>query len=117
MMRTASFDAGMISDVNSAKLVLCLEPEAACMACEHERISKTGAQAAGGGQQILRADQTFMVLDCGGGTVDITMHRVEKTDPLRLSEVHEPTGSWAESLFYIGGGMYSRTPTCPADSK
>ena len=92
-MRTAAFDAGMISDVNSSKLVLCLEPEAACMACEDQRISESDAQPAGGSQQILKNGQTFMVLDCGGGTVDITMHRVEKTDPLRLSEVREPTGT------------------------
>jgi hypothetical protein len=32
------------------------------------------------------------VLDCGGGTVDITMHRVEATSPLRLCEVREPSG-------------------------
>jgi hypothetical protein len=28
-----------------------------------------------------------MVLDCGGGTVDITMHQVENLKPMRLSEV------------------------------
>ena len=28
-----------------------------------------------------------MVLDCGGGTVDITMHQVENMKPMRLSEV------------------------------
>lgn len=93
MMRKAVFDAGMISDVNSCKLVLCLEPEAACMACEDQRSSESDAQPAGGSQQILKNGQTFMVLDCGGGTVDITMHRVEATDPLRLSEVRKPTGS------------------------
>jgi hypothetical protein len=30
-------DAGMIVSENSSKLVLCLEPEAACLACEHAR--------------------------------------------------------------------------------
>jgi len=91
-MRRAAFDAGMIPDVNSTKLVLCLEPEAACMACEDQRILEHGAPA-DGAQPILRNGQKFMVLDCGGGTVDITMHHVEKTDPLRLSEIREPTGS------------------------
>ena len=91
-MRRAAFDAGMMPDVNSAKLVLCPEPEAACMACEVKGSSGDGAPA-GGAQQILRTGQSFMVLDCGGGTVDITMHHVESTDPLRLSEVRKPSGS------------------------
>ncbi|MGB1605576.1 MAG: hypothetical protein ACPIOQ_73270, partial [Promethearchaeia archaeon] len=33
-----------------------------------------------------------MVLDCGGGTVDITMHRVERRQPLRVVEMREPSG-------------------------
>ena len=33
-----------------------------------------------------------MVLDCGGGTVDITMHEVEKMMPLELSEIRAADG-------------------------
>lgn len=87
-MRKAAYDAGMISGENSSKLVLCLEPEAACMACEDERLADPSAV----GNQILKTNDTFMVLDCGGGTVDITMHRVEGTKPLQLSEIREPSG-------------------------
>jgi hypothetical protein len=43
MMRRAALDAGMIQEESSAKLVLCLEPEAACMACEKERLAGPGA--------------------------------------------------------------------------
>ena len=124
MMRRAALDAGMIEEESSAKLVLCLEPEAACMACDEERLSEPGAA----GNNVLKTGDNFMVtalwspiyiqpcalhsisvssrslspslkcrqssqvLDCGGGTVDITMHRVEATIPLRLSEIRQPTG-------------------------
>lgn len=40
-----------------------------------------------------------MVLDCGGGTIDITSHLVESSDPLQLSEVAEPCGgAWGSSI-------------------
>ena len=81
-------EAGMISSEDSPKLVLCLEPEAACMACEDQRLSEQGAA----GREILKADDRFMVLDCGGGTVDITMHKVDQIMPLKLSEIRAPDG-------------------------
>lgn len=40
-----------------------------------------------------------MVLDCGGGTIDITSHLVESSDPLQLSELAEPCGgAWGSSI-------------------
>ena len=75
--------------------MLCLEPEAACMACEEQRLSEQGAV----GTQILKLGDRFMVLDCGGGTVDITMHKVECTQPLQLSEVRAPSGGPWGSTF------------------
>ena len=86
----------MISDENSERLVLCLEPEAACLACEDQRLSGQGAADE---LQVLKRDDRFMVLDCGGGTVDITVHEVEETKPLMLSEVREPSGGPWGSTF------------------
>lgn len=41
----------------------------------------------------------IMVLDCGGGTIDITSHLVESSDPLQLSELAEPCGgAWGSSI-------------------
>lgn len=91
-------DAGMIVTENSSKLVLCLEPEAACMACEHSRSSEGPAASDG----IAKVGDQFMVLDCGGGTVDITMHQVESMAPMRLSEVREPAGGPFGSKFVDG---------------
>ena len=56
-MRRAAFDAGMIRKESSAKLVLCLEPEAACMACEEQRLAGPGAA----GINVLKIGDSFMV--------------------------------------------------------
>ena len=54
-MRRAAFDAGMIRKESSAELVLCLEPEAACMACEDQRL------AGPAGINVLKIGDSFMV--------------------------------------------------------
>jgi hypothetical protein len=79
-MRRAAYEAGIIDDESSVRLELVLEPEAACIGCEAEN-------------SFLDKGDTFMVLDCGGGTVDITMHRViERSPDLRLDELCPPSG-------------------------
>jgi hypothetical protein len=86
-MRRAAFDAGLIRDESSNRLELVLEPEAACVACEAESLA-------------LNEGDTFMVLDCGGGTVDITMHRmVQKSPALQLDEIRTPSGGPWGSTF------------------
>jgi hypothetical protein len=86
-MRRAAFDAGLIREESSNRLELVLEPEAACIACEAEN-------------SALKEGDTFMVLDCGGGTVDITMHRVKQKSPsLQLDEIRGPSGGPWGSTF------------------
>ena len=86
-MRRAAYDAGLIQEESSERLELVLEPEAACIACEAENAA------------LVNGD-TFMVLDCGGGTVDITMHRVaQKLPDLLLDELHNPSGGPWGSTF------------------
>ena len=86
-MRRAAFDAGLISEESSDRLELVLEPEAACIACEAEN-------------PALDNGDTLMVLDCGGGTVDITMHRVaQKMPDLILDELRSPSGGPWGSTF------------------
>ncbi|CAM9625929.1 unnamed protein product [Ectocarpus sp. 8 AP-2014] len=82
-MRTAALRAGLIQqEYDMEHLRLCLEPEAACLTVEHHhrniRMWENGAKV--------------MVLDCGGGTIDITTHHVVSTDPLRLEELEQPVG-------------------------
>eukprot|EP00960_Hanusia_phi_P077200 768663-Hanusia_phi.AAC.5 len=79
MMRKAAFDAGLIREETSQQLQLALEPEAACMVCERENV-------------CLKPGDQFMVVDCGGGTIDITMSRVHTCSPLSLDEILAPSG-------------------------
>ena len=62
MMRRAALDAGLFKEESSASLVLCLEPEAACIVCEQQRLSDPGAAA----NNLLKTGDTFMVnVRCG----------------------------------------------------
>lgn len=81
-MRQAAYEAGMIDRVNSTKLRLCLEPEAACLAA----ITKDNPLT------IEAEGRKMMIIDCGGGTVDITAHDIVSVEPLKLAEVAAPNG-------------------------
>ncbi|CAM9242947.1 unnamed protein product [Ectocarpus sp. 8 AP-2014] len=81
-MRQAAHGAGMIDRVDSVQLRLCLEPEAACLAVTTEDSPLT-CEAEG---------KHMMIVDCGGGTVDITAHKILSVDPLKLFEVAAPDG-------------------------
>jgi hypothetical protein len=81
-MRKAAFKAGLIEEEQSDNLLLVLEPEGASLAVH------VGAAQHG----LLGAGSRFMVLDCGGGTVDITVHQVLTVQPLTMKAVAAPTG-------------------------
>ena len=66
LMRRAAQKAGLIGNTPSdaERLLLVLEPEAAAFYClKHEKAH-------------FKSGTHFMVVDCGGGTVDITVHEV-----------------------------------------
>ena len=67
-MRKACVEAGIITEVMSANLLLCLEPEGASIQCREDAEDAI--------KQLLVKDKVVMVLDCGGGTVDITIHKL-----------------------------------------
>jgi molecular chaperone DnaK (HSP70) len=73
-MRKAAVEAGIIEQSNSPSLLLCLEPEGASIQCREDA------------EESLKNEMTkgtvVLVLDCGGGTVDITVHRL-------TSDTHE----------------------------
>lgn len=58
-MRETAHLAGLIRERASPLLVLALEPEAGCVACETDA-------------SHLKAGDGALILDCGGGTVDVT---------------------------------------------
>jgi molecular chaperone DnaK (HSP70) len=73
VMRKAAQEAGMIgsSESEANRLMLALEPEAAAIYCmEREKHS-------------LQTGDRLMIVDCGGGTVDITTHEFSKGAGLR----------------------------------
>ncbi|KAH8816829.1 Hsp70 family protein-like protein [Xylogone sp. PMI_703] len=50
--------------------------------------------------QLVNAAETFMIIDAGGGTVDLTTYSVERKSPLRLTkEVVEASGGCYGSSF------------------
>lgn len=67
-MRKAALQAGIIEELNSPNLLLCLEPEGASIQCRED------AEAAL--RDKMEKGTSVMVLDCGGGTVDITVHKL-----------------------------------------
>jgi molecular chaperone DnaK (HSP70) len=71
-MRKAAVEAGIIDMSNSAHLLLCLEPEGASIQCREDAEESLK-------QQMVKGTVVF-VLDCGGGTVDITVHKLT-SDP------------------------------------
>jgi molecular chaperone DnaK (HSP70) len=78
IMREAAMDAGIITSLQSASLVIATEPEAAALAAQ-QRKDLMGLTAGG----------KFMVIDMGGGTVDMTIHKVDSVlgGEMTLSEV------------------------------
>ncbi len=80
IMRRAAQKAGIIgsSEEEAERLILALEPEAAAMYCQEKD------------QHQLSEGIHFMVVDSGGGTVDITVHEVIKGK--KLKEVVQGTG-------------------------
>lgn len=67
-MRKAALEAEIIDNINSTQLLLCLEPEGASIQCREDSEETLKSQ--------LVKPNVVMVLDCGGGTVDITVHRL-----------------------------------------
>lgn len=65
VLRECAHSAGLIEEIDSPRLLLAREAEAAAL--------RWAALTADG---VLRPGQTVLVVDCGGGTVDILLLRV-----------------------------------------
>ncbi|EFJ45277.1 hypothetical protein VOLCADRAFT_94503 [Volvox carteri f. nagariensis] len=75
-MREAAHRAGLIIAVEAGSLVLTLEPEAAAMTAVNTANETT-----------LKDNDVALVLDCGGGTADATLHCVRGSgSAVRLEE-------------------------------
>ncbi|XP_069129610.1 heat shock 70 kDa protein 12A-like [Argopecten irradians] len=84
-MRKAAEQAG----VPSKHLKLVLEPEAAAIYCTNLPIDKISADS-GSKMTVFQKGTRYMILDCGGGTIDITVHEVQSGGVLK--ELHRANG-------------------------
>lgn len=84
-MREAAKKAGIPDEM----LTLAYEPEAAAIYCKELTVQKKeGAESSS--LSSFEPGQQFLVLDCGGGTVDVTAYQVQNDGDLR--ELQRPTG-------------------------
>uniref|UniRef100_A0A8C8RRQ3 Heat shock protein family A (Hsp70) member 12B n=1 Tax=Pelusios castaneus TaxID=367368 RepID=A0A8C8RRQ3_9SAUR len=103
-MREAAYKAGLVSPANPEQLLIALEPEAASIYCRKLRLNQlidlSCKHLANGLSPELSIDSSFrqgdryIVADCGGGTVDLTVHQIE-----------QPQGTLKE-LYKASGGPY-----------
>ncbi|OWF41867.1 Heat shock 70 kDa protein 12B [Mizuhopecten yessoensis] len=92
-MREAAVKAGILS----RNLVLALEPEAASLYCKHIPVDRMDTGNPGETSIIpFQEGMSYMVLDLGGGTVDVTVHQVTGDDTLK-------------ELFKASGGAWGGT--------
>ncbi|XP_065254359.1 heat shock 70 kDa protein 12A-like [Emys orbicularis] len=89
-MRLAAKEAGLISDMFSEKLIIALEPEAASVWCK--QLPREGFVSESGDRQKFEESPgtQYVVVDCGGGTIDITVHEIQKNQSLK--ELHKASG-------------------------
>ncbi|XP_026212334.1 heat shock 70 kDa protein 12A isoform X3 [Anabas testudineus] len=108
-MREAAYKSGLVSRENAEQLIIALEPEAASIYCRKLRLhqmvdlgthttqngfSPTDNVGSGMAQVSPGHGDRYVVVDCGGGTVDLTVHQI------RLPEGH------LKELYKASGGPY-----------
>eukprot|EP00117_Sycon_ciliatum_P037973 scpid44333/ scgid28299/ Heat shock 70 kDa protein 12A len=97
-MRQAAYEAGLASPQQPDQLLIALEPEAASIYCQKLKQRELVQEEASEDVASLAADFSkesanptrYIVVDCGGGTVDVTVHEMEKGE--RLKELHKASG-------------------------
>lgn len=78
--RAAAIQAGFLRDENDNRLTLVSEPEAAALFC-----AKTGLLN-------LKVGDAILIVDCGGGTVDLIAYEVEEERPFSVMECTAGSG-------------------------
>ena len=94
-MRKAAVKAGIINDENSFNLLLCLEPEGASI-----QVREDSEEAL---KNKITKNSIIVVLDCGGGTVDITINKMlcEPNEKFLSNEVLSSTGGCEWGSKYV----------------
>ncbi len=94
-MRKAAVRAGIINDENSFNLLLCLEPEGASIQVREDSEETL--------KNKITKNSIIVVLDCGGGTVDITINKMlcEPNEKFLSNEVLSSTGGCEWGSKYV----------------
>ncbi|EDO36873.1 predicted protein [Nematostella vectensis] len=99
-MRTAAYEAGLATTQCPDRILIALEPEAASIFCRKLRIrdclwDESKRHSTGTSDEQVENDfqgiTRYAVVDCGGGTVDLTVHELDTTTG-NLKELHKATG-------------------------
>nr|CAG8437441.1 12309_t:CDS:2 [Entrophospora candida] len=78
IMRECIYQAGLLEDLDTIRLQFTTEPEAAAIYCMKNTLKE---------HLIYEPGTTFMIVDCGGGTVDLTTRKLHSED--QLGEITE----------------------------
>ncbi|PKY45625.1 actin-like ATPase domain-containing protein [Rhizophagus irregularis] len=91
VIRNCAHKANLIREKDSPKLQFTTEPEAAAIYCMDNTLQQ---------YNLLVKETTFMIVDCGGGTVDLTTHKlIEDKEDKKLTEITERIGDFCGSTF------------------
>ncbi|RIA87546.1 hypothetical protein C1645_827657 [Glomus cerebriforme] len=88
IMRTCAFNAGLINEKYSTNLQFTTEPEAAAIYCMKKNLNE---------QALAQPGTNFMIVDCGGGTVDVTTRKLKNNE--QLDEITERAGDFCGSAY------------------
>uniref|UniRef100_A0A669CTN6 Heat shock protein family A (Hsp70) member 12A.2 n=1 Tax=Oreochromis niloticus TaxID=8128 RepID=A0A669CTN6_ORENI len=90
-MREAATQAGIVTPGKEDRLVIALEPEAASVWCKKLPADGFETENNTGVALKLALGTQYIVVDCGGGTIDITVHEVLEGGALK--ELHKASGN------------------------
>jgi hypothetical protein len=117
---TAAAADGAFAPAPSRNLLLCLEPEGAIVA--------SMADASADLQRRLVKGSGVMILDCGGGTVDVTVSEVSQTpagsgaaaaaEPYALREILPASGdAWGGTIVDAEARRFFNAMLCPPGTR
>ncbi|XP_066547515.1 heat shock 70 kDa protein 12A-like, partial [Amia ocellicauda] len=89
-MRLAATAANLIADMTSDNLIIALEPEVASVWCKQLSVKDFFEEGSPGGKMEDVPGIQYILVDCGGGTIDITVHEILPDGYLK--ELHRATG-------------------------
>ncbi|XP_050545899.1 heat shock 70 kDa protein 12A-like isoform X3 [Daktulosphaira vitifoliae] len=109
LIKDIAIKVGIGNSENINSVVLILEPEAASEHCQNVRLKNTRILSTNFEINSYGSDYciinevnegcSYVVVDCGGGTVDITVHQLSRTQNcLSVSKLHKPSSGIYGSL-------------------